>query len=450
MTTLQHFLKVLLISLPLMALLLSPAYAQVEEKLVSPEWKAFKAGIAEFDAIMIEMQKLQKENPEAANDRTKLQELMGDKMKKFYELLQTIPQKLPPDVKEITDFEDFGIDELRVLKYATNIGQLYASALEVNLALTPLVSDPDSVSNLGSETVQFAVLADRLELAEKMLKDGVMDSADPMARVQLFNTMSTAYAARDNEDKAREYAVLAMKVSGEALRDARTSQNKDQYPQLESYLAQQTGSSAAEMLYILKESAKAAEMEAFRKQLHGALGEETAWPAFEKSFSEQLAKIEKDRGALNQPATEWKEHVWIGSEALSVASLKGKVILVDFFATWCRPCIMAFPHLKKWQETYQDKGLVIVGLTNYQGRYDGANQKPEEEFAKLKDDFIPKHKITWAVGVEKAGRQTMLDYDVQGIPHVVLIDRTGKVRYVKVGASDYDKTEKMIKELLAQ
>jgi thiol-disulfide isomerase/thioredoxin/uncharacterized protein YbaR (Trm112 family) len=450
MTTLQQIFRVSFLLLLLLTVRFVPAHAQVKERLVSPEWQAFKEGITEFDELMVAMQKIQAENPEAATDPMKIQALMGERMTKFYELYEAIPKMLPSDIREMTDFDGYGIDELRVLKYATNIGQLFASALDVNLRLIPLVVDPDSVRSITAEAIQFAVLADRLELAENMMKDGALDSAEYMQRVMLFNSMSAAYAVRKDLDRAREYAVLAMKASGEALRDARTGPGKDQYPQIEAYLAQQSGSSAAEMLYVFKEAGEATQLEAFRTQLKGALGEETAWPPFETAINEQLTRIDKDRGALNQPATEWKEHLWIGGKALSVASLKGKVILLDFFATWCRPCIMAFPYLKKWQEQYESQGLVIVGLTSYQGRYDGAAQKPEEEFAKLKDDFIPKHKITWAVGVEKEGRQTMLDYDVQGIPHIVLIDRSGKVRYVKVGASDYDKTEKMIKELLAQ
>jgi thiol-disulfide isomerase/thioredoxin len=450
MTFFQRIQRNIILTVPLAALLVWSAPAQVAEKLTTPEWKEFKASIAEFDVIMLAIQKLQDEHPEAANDPTKMQELLGDKMTRFYELYQSIPQKLPADLKDITDFEDFGIDELRVLKYATNIAQNFSSALDVNLTLVQLVQDPDSIRSISAESAQFAVLADRLELAEGMLKDGVLDSAEHMQRVMLFNSMSTAYAERKDPERAREYTLLAMKASGEALRSARTGLNTDQYPQIEAYLAQQTGSSAAEILYTLKEAGDVHELELYRQLLMKALAEETAWPAFERSMNEQLTKIEKDKGSLNQPAMEWKEHLWIGSKALSVAGLKGKVVLVDFFATWCRPCIMAFPYIKQWQEKYEDKGLVIVGLTSYQGRYEGANQKPEEEFAKLRDDFIPKHKITWPVGVEKSGRQTMLDYQVQGIPHVVLIDRNGKIQYVKVGASDYDKTEKKIQELLAQ
>lgn len=450
MTVIRNLMRYTTLTVSFVAILAWTASAQVAEKLTTPEWKEFKASIAEFDLIMHAMQKLQDENPEAANDPMKMQELLGDKMTRFYELYQTIPQKLPPDLKDITEFDDFGIDELRVLKYATTIAQNFSSALDVNLSLVQLVKDPDSIRSMSAESAQFAVFADRLELAEGMLKDGALDSAEHMQRVMLFNSMSAAYAGRKDPERAREYCLLAMKSSGEALRSARTGLNKDQYPQIEAYLAQQTGSSAADMLYVLKEAGDVHVLEQYRQLLMKALAEENAWPAFERAMNEQLTRIEKDKSALNQPATEWKEHQWIGSKPLSLAALKGKVVLVDFFATWCRPCIMAFPYLKQWQEKYEAKGLVIVGLTNYQGRYDGATQKPEEEFAKLRDDFIPKHSITWPVGVEKSGRQTMLDYEVQGIPHVVLIDRQGKIQYVKVGASDYDKTERKIQELLAQ
>ena len=111
---------------------------------------------------------------------------------------------------------------------------------------------------------------------------------------------------------------------------------------------------------------------------------------------------------------------------------------------------MAFPHLKEWTDRYGAKGLVVVGLTNLQGRYVNRQLGAEEEFAKVKDDFIPKHHMTWPVGVEKDGRTTFTDYGVKGIPHVVLIDKKGTLRYFKVGAADYDKTEQVIKKLLAE
>jgi len=184
-------------------------------------------------------------------------------------------------------------------------------------------------------------------------------------------------------------------------------------------------------------------------EVRTAVGDDKLWIEADKSIRATMQQIEKDNENLNKAALPWAEHTWIGSEPLSLEQLKGKVVLMDFFATWCKPCIMAFTHLKEWKERYGEKGFVIVGLTNYQGKYEGKFIGAEDEFEKLKDDFIPKHHLTWAIGVE-AGRKTFTDYGVQGIPHVVLVDRKGKVRYFKTGAGDYDETERMIRRLLAE
>jgi peroxiredoxin len=113
---------------------------------------------------------------------------------------------------------------------------------------------------------------------------------------------------------------------------------------------------------------------------------------------------------------------------------KGKVILIDFFAHWCGPCIRSFPAMKKMYADLHSKGLEIFGVTTYYGYY--KQEKPldhDAEFAKMKD-FIGEHGLPWAVLYGE--RTNFQAYGVSGIPHVVLIDKAGNVNYIKIGYSE--------------
>lgn len=133
-----------------------------------------------------------------------------------------------------------------------------------------------------------------------------------------------------------------------------------------------------------------------------------------------------------------------------LASLKGKVVLLDFFAHWCGPCIASFPDMKQLYADNKDKGLEIVGFTTYYKYYkQERNLEPDVEYARM-GDFIKEHELPWPVVY---GERSNFDaYGVTGIPHVTVIDRQGNVRKIKVGYSkeSFKEFKELVEKLLAE
>jgi len=179
-------------------------------------------------------------------------------------------------------------------------------------------------------------------------------------------------------------------------------------------------------------------------------------------------KSEKDPHAelIGKKAPDLEGNFAIDGKPVKLSDLKGKVVMLDFWAVWCGPCIATFPHLRDWQSEYKDKGLEIVGVTTYYGipgfdkekaslqRADkGVEVSSEKEQGMLKD-FVAHHKLQHKImTLTKEGwKASCGDYKVQGIPTVVLIDKKGNVQMVKVGSGDENAKalEAKIKELIAE
>lgn len=130
---------------------------------------------------------------------------------------------------------------------------------------------------------------------------------------------------------------------------------------------------------------------------------------------------------------------WINSSPQTMAQLKGKVVLVDFWTYSCINCIRSIPSIEKWYQTYEKDGLVVLGINTPEFAFE---HKPENV-----QNAVKQYGITYPVALDN-DYGTWNAYSNTSWPADYLIDKDGNVRYVSLGEGDYDKTEKAIQELL--
>jgi peroxiredoxin len=128
----------------------------------------------------------------------------------------------------------------------------------------------------------------------------------------------------------------------------------------------------------------------------------------------------------------------LDGQKLRLGEQRGRVVLVNFWATWCGPCRQEMPHLNKLYEKYKSSGFVLLGVN-------------------VDDDTRQAAGVADKLGVKfpvlpDADKRVSRQYDLSAMPSTVLIDRDGKVRYLHRGyQSGYEDTyDKQIRELLKE
>ena len=114
--------------------------------------------------------------------------------------------------------------------------------------------------------------------------------------------------------------------------------------------------------------------------------------------------------------------------------LRGKVVVVDFWATWCGPCVGSFPNVRELVEYYDGYDVVVLGVTSPQKRVVFGGERGQvqaDDFAQeceLLSEYKLSKNMTWPIVMTKQSVFN-LDFGVQGIPHVAIIGPDGKVAY---------------------
>jgi thiol-disulfide isomerase/thioredoxin len=147
-------------------------------------------------------------------------------------------------------------------------------------------------------------------------------------------------------------------------------------------------------------------------------GSQGSLPDVSKEPPQQVRPPAPPPGQVNIPAPDWSLTDAAG-KVVKLSDLRGKTVIMDFWATWCGPCKRSMPELDKFTRQYASENLVVLSVNVWERSTDVALEWYKEQGYAMKLLF--------------GGRDLTTAYEVQGIPHLCLIDPEGIIRYSQPG-----------------
>ena len=331
--------------------------------------------------------------------------------------------------------------ELLALISLYRLSEMHARTVEASREFLKAEPKARVADGVRSGMIRALVELEQIEEAQKLLDELFREPPDNQFeladRVELFRLLTTVWRERGRYDMVFKHARRGYDLK---LANSR-------FPELDQrvsdVLSRNRLTLAAEYISAQERLGFNEDAEKSHKTVLATEFEEQA--VLKPFYESELAAAR----LMFKPAPEPDAPRWIGSEPIKLASLRGKVVLLDFWAMWCSQCVTAFPHWREFQKKFSAKGFEVIGVTKLFGRSDTEESLTRDQELNALRKFKAKHRLDYPLAVGKMDDVTNDErFGIGSLPTVILIDRRGNVRHVKRGVGEYRKLEKQIERLI--
>ncbi|MBI1766506.1 MAG: TlpA family protein disulfide reductase [Acidobacteria bacterium] len=346
-------------------------------------------------------------------------------------------------VQRVAPFKaaDWKGEELLALIRLYEMGEQYAPAVEAYRLYLKDLRNLNTLAKARIGLLRALLETDQLAEALKTLSETKLDfpgSFNEEMPLRLSLQKDLAVALRE-----RGQVELSLQFAREAYDFTKSPQAMN--PRWREVVDPLRPNLAALIVALLEQAGKQKEAGEFHQQvLKTDFDPQSQW---RDAYQAELTSAR----LIGKPVPEVLVPRWLDGQPVKLNELRGKVVLVDFWALWCAPCVAAFPHFREWQTKYAGRGFEIVGVTRFYGRSDEKDDLNREQEWQALLAFKRKHQLSYSCAVGKMDDVTNDErYGVTGLPTTILIDRRGNVREVQRGGGNYRKLAQRIAKLIEE